>query len=138
MKFIYVASPYTQGDVAVNVGANIAVANDLAQAGFVPFAPLLTHFWHMLYPHPYEFWCEYDNAWVERCDALVRLDGKSAGADREVELAKAKGILVYFSHGPFDIERFKPWAEHQAFSKKHGTDPNRSLYSQMMDAVSGK
>jgi hypothetical protein len=81
MKFVYVASPYTKGDVAVNVRNNIEAADRLAVAGFAPFVPLLTHFWHLLFPHPYEFWCKQDMDWLERCDAIVRLPGESSGAD---------------------------------------------------------
>ena len=136
MKFIYVASPYTKGDVAVNVRNNLAVADQLAQAGFYPFAPLLTHFWHLLFPHPYEFWCEHDNAWIERCDALVRLPGESTGADREVKLAEARGMPVYVCDGPFQMADFQKWAEWHRYCRAGGFDPNRSLYSQMMDAVS--
>jgi len=96
VKFVYVASPYTKGDIAVNVRTNIEAANRLADAGYVPFAPLLSHFWHMLFPRPYEFWCRQDLAWLERCDALVRLPGESSGADAEVEYAQKLGIPVYY------------------------------------------
>jgi hypothetical protein len=135
MKFVYVASPYTKGDVAVNVRLNIGVADELAQAGFFPFAPLLTHFWHLLHPHPYEFWCAHDNAWIERCDCLVRLPGDSTGADREVELARAKGVPVYHVSIRFQLDDFQKWVEWQTYCKAHGIDPHRSLYSQMMYAV---
>ncbi len=36
-------------------------------------------------------------AWLECCDALLRLDGLSKGADAEVRYAKHIGIPVYFS-----------------------------------------
>lgn len=135
MKFVYVASLYTKGDVAVNVRRNLDAADQLATAGFVPFAPLLTHFWHLLFPHPYEFWCEQDNAWVEKCCCLVRLEGESSGADKEVALAESKGIPVYFEHGEFSIQRFKEWAEWRRYCAQTGADPNRSLYQQAHDAA---
>lgn len=97
MKFVYVASPYTKGDVAVNVRNNIEAANRLAELGFVPFVPLLTHFWHMMFPHPYEFWCEQDMEWLERCDCILRLPGESRGADVEVERACELGLPVFYS-----------------------------------------
>lgn len=108
-KFVYVASPYTKGDVAWNVRRNLECADRLAKADYVPFAPLLTHFWHLLFPHPYEFWLDQDNAWIEKCDCLVRLPGESSGADKEVELAKSKGIPVYMCEGEFFINEFKAW-----------------------------
>lgn len=101
MKFIYIASPYTKGDVAVNVRNNIEAADRLAREGFAPFAPLLTHFWHMLFPHPYQFWCDLDMVWLERCDALVRLPGESSGADAEVKRANELGLPVYYSVDAF-------------------------------------
>jgi hypothetical protein len=97
MRFIYVASPYTKGDVAVNVRRNLEAADALAAAGFVPFAPLLTHFWHLLIPHPYEFWCKQDLAWLEKCDAVVRLPGESSGAAAEVKRALELGLPIYSS-----------------------------------------
>ena len=92
---IYVAGPYTKGDVAINVHNAIKTANDLANLGFAPFVPHFTHFWHMLFPHPYEFWCKQDMEWLERCDAIVRLPGESSGADAEVERARELGLPVY-------------------------------------------
>ena len=101
MKFIYIASAYTKGDVAVNVRTNIKAADEVAGMGYVPFVPLLSHFWHMIIPHPYEFWTEYDLVWLERCDALVRLPGDSSGADAEVARARELGLPVYFGLDAF-------------------------------------
>ncbi|HEX2618723.1 MAG TPA: hypothetical protein VHL11_01215 [Phototrophicaceae bacterium] len=33
---------------------------------------------------------------IERCDAILRLEGESKGADNDVRLARARGIPVYF------------------------------------------
>ena len=49
---IYIAGPYTNGDVAVNVRTAYEAANQLADLGFAPFVPHATHFWHMLFPRP--------------------------------------------------------------------------------------
>lgn len=107
MKFIYVASPYTKGDVAINVRRNIEAADWLAVEGFTPFCPLLTHFWHILIPHEYEFWCAYDMVWLERCDAIVRLSGESSGADAEVKRALDLGLPVFYSIEEFLTEHAK-------------------------------
>lgn len=32
---------------------------------------------------------------IQRCDAVLRLEGESAGADKDVQLAMARGIPVY-------------------------------------------
>ena len=100
MKFkakIYVAGPYTKGDVAVNVRNAIEAANQLADLGFAPFVPHFTHFWHMIFPRKYKFWLELDKQFLPYCDALLRLRGKSSGADKEVKFAKEKKIKVFYS-----------------------------------------
>lgn len=97
MKFIYIASPYTKGDVAVNVRVNIEAGDRVAKAGYYPFIPLLTHFWHLIFPNDYKFWTAQDMGWLERCDAIIRLPGESSGADAEVEFAKRIGIPVFYS-----------------------------------------
>ena len=92
---IYIAGPYTQGDVALNVRKAFEVANELADLGFAPYVPHATHFWHMLFARPYEFWLELDNEFLPVCDAVLRMPGKSDGADKEVLLAKELGIPVF-------------------------------------------
>lgn len=94
---IYVAGPYTKGDVAVNVRNAIEAGNILADLGFAPFVPHLTHFWHLVFPRPYEFWCDLDNQFIAHCDGMLRLPGVSTGSDAEVELAKQQGIPVFTS-----------------------------------------
>lgn len=84
-KRIYIAGPYTKGDVAQNVANAIHVANHLLDQGCVPFVPHLTHFWHLIHPRPYEDWLGYDLVWLEQCDTLVRIDGDSNGANKEEE-----------------------------------------------------
>ena len=78
---VYIASPYTKGDVAENVKRQMDVADELMNHGFAPFAPLYSHFQHMAHPRPYEDWLEIDKVWVVACDVLLRLVGESKGAD---------------------------------------------------------
>jgi hypothetical protein len=92
---VYVSGPYTKGDVVLNVRRAIEAGNWLAAKGHVPFIPHLSHFWHMLFPQPYEFWMAQDMNWISACDAMVRLPGESSGADREVAAAKKLGMPVY-------------------------------------------
>jgi nucleoside 2-deoxyribosyltransferase len=92
---IYIASPYTIGDVAVNVRNQIEAADQLIEHGFAPFAPLYSHFQHMIYPRPYEQWMELDLIWLPACDAVLRLPGESKGADVEVKKAEELGIPVF-------------------------------------------
>jgi len=97
MKSVYIASAYTKGDTAVNVRKSYGAADQLANLGYLPYPPLHTHFWHFLFPHPYEFWTRMDMEWILKCDCVLRLPGESSGADAEVEFAKAHGIPVYNS-----------------------------------------
>lgn len=94
---IYLASPYTKGDVAVNVKRQLDCVDELMNLGFAPFAPLYFHFQHMAHPRPYKDWVDIDLQWVPACDALLRLEGDSLGADGEVDFAKENNIPVFYS-----------------------------------------
>lgn len=94
---VYIASPYTKGDVAVNVKRQLDMADELMTLGYCPFAPLYSHFQHMAHPRPYTDWIAIDLEWVPACDVVLRLDGDSSGADGEVAFAKARGIPVVYS-----------------------------------------
>lgn len=97
IRYVYVAGPYSKGDVAVNVRTAVLAADTLLQVGLTPFVPHLTHFWHLLTPHDYEEWLTYDAMWLRKCDAVLRLPGESGGADRETALAGELGIPVFTS-----------------------------------------
>ena len=107
-KRVYVAGPYTKGDVAINVRTAIEAADTLLHWGYLPHCPHLTHFWHLVCPRPYETWLDYDKAWLRLCDAVVRLPGDSQGADQEVALARELGIPVYGSLMEL-LDRFPPY-----------------------------
>ena len=97
MQIVYIASPYTLGDVAVNVKLQLDLVDELMDRGYVPFAPLYSHFQHMAHPRPYEDWINIDLKWVEICDCVLRVGGASKGADNEVAHAKSLGKPVYYS-----------------------------------------
>lgn len=94
---IYIASPYTNPDPCANTHKAIMVANKLLDIGYIPFVPHLSHFWHTITPRQYEDWTKIDNEFLKCCDCVLRLEGESKGADKEVELAKQLGIPVYYS-----------------------------------------
>lgn len=94
---VYIASPYTIGDVAQNVRLQIDTVNELMNNGFAPFAPLYSHFQHMIHPRVYTDWLNIDFEWVKVCDCLLRLDGESSGADKEVKVAQDANIPVFYS-----------------------------------------
>lgn len=92
---VYIAGPYTKGDVVVNVRNAIAAADELLALGHHPFIPHLTHLWHMVSPKEYEEWLAIDLVWLRVCDALLRIPGESSGADKEVDAARELSIPVY-------------------------------------------
>ncbi len=96
-KKIYVAGPYTKGDVEQNVYNAIVLANELKELGFLPFVPHLLHYWHLKFPLSYEFCCELDNEYLLCCDALIRIPGESLGSDAEEKLAMSRGIPVFYT-----------------------------------------
>lgn len=102
---VYIASAYTIGDTAKNVKAQIDVTNELYRLGFNVFAPIVgTHFQHMVYPKPYDFWLDLDYEWIAVCDCLLRLPGESKGADKEVRHAERIGKKVF--NNIVDIEYY--------------------------------
>lgn len=103
---IYIASPYTKGDVAINVKTSIDMYNILLKKGFAPFCPLYSHFQHMFHPQSWETWMELDLEWVAVCDCLLRLPGESKGADIEIEFAKKNNIPVFY-----DLKSLYKWTK---------------------------
>lgn len=92
---VYIAGPYTLGDVAVNVREMMIVADKLIDLGYAPFVPLYSHFQHLHNPKPYQVWTKLDNEWVLMCHCVLRIPGKSSGADEEVSLAERSSIPVF-------------------------------------------
>lgn len=94
MIVVYIASPYTIGDVGQNVSKHLHVADTLIAHGFCPIAPLLFHYLHIIHPRKYEEWMAIDFELLTRCDVVLRLPGESKGVDKEIEVAKELGKPV--------------------------------------------
>ena len=120
---VFIASPYSKGDPAMNAHFQCVVFDRLLSDGIVlPVAPLWSHFQHMVLPRPYEDWIEYDQAMLSRYDACLRLDAvieqlgyresRSKGADNEAETFLRLGKPVFF-----DIETLYDWAVQNSKSK---------------------
>lgn len=97
IRYVYVAGPITKGNQFINVRNALLAARRLRDAGFFVFVPhhsvlseIATGETH------YEVWMQEDFAWIDRCDALLRLPGESSGSDREVAFARERGISVFF------------------------------------------
>ena len=112
--YVYIAGPYSQGDVIENVRWAIDMAEILTDHGLVPFVPHLTALWAFRYAHEIHFWYDYDLSWLIHCDCLLRLPGESEGADAEVEFAKAHGMLV-FNH----VDDCLKWAQNQSKKREN-------------------
>lgn len=104
MKLIYIASPYTIGDVGANVRVQLDAAHTILDMGHCPIAPLLSHYLHIHRQRPYQDWMAMDMAIIPRMDAVLTLPGPSKGADAEVALANQLHIPVLYG-----------WAELRAF-----------------------
>lgn len=92
---LYIASPYSDPDPIANAHASFYVASAILDAGeWVPFVPHLTVCWHLVSPHPADAWRAYEGQWLQRCDAVFRLPGRSESADEAVALARTVGIPV--------------------------------------------
>jgi len=112
---VYIASPYTKGDQAINTHYQCKIFSQLMDDGKVwPVAPLWTHFQHTVFPRPYEEWIAYDKALLPLYDACLRLDAEmpelnyfvseSSGADSEAAYYKSAGKPVFYS-----IEELYNW-----------------------------
>lgn len=107
--YVYVAGPINSSGIQNrNVRRACEVAERLRVAGLVPFLPHLNVLWDTICPEASdEEWLAWDFAWLEKCDALVRIPGVSRGADREVAFAMERGIPVYGEDG---IPELVEWA----------------------------
>jgi hypothetical protein len=99
--YVYVAGPFS-GDEDGNANRAIDFAERIrAIDGIIPFVPHLSRAWDARHPgHDYEVWMRWCLAWVERCDAIVRIPGKSPGADREIAHAKACDLSLVLESWP--------------------------------------
>lgn len=92
---VYVAGPLTEGETVDNVAKAIDMGRAILEAGHISFVPHFFYFADKRRSAPYEFWMNVDLYYVAHwADVVVRLPGKSGGADREVALAESLGKYV--------------------------------------------
>ncbi len=93
---IYVAGPLGMGaSVMPNARKAIDFGRTILDEGGLPFVPHNFVFWHFACAGSRRLWMESDLAYIEHCEALVRMVGESNGSDEEVTHAKSLGILVF-------------------------------------------
>jgi hypothetical protein len=97
IKTIYVAGPYSKGDIEKNVREAFRYGHEMFDLGLMPFVPHSCHAMHQFRNRGYEEWMAWDFVWLEKCDALFRIPGESPGADREVARATELRIPVFFT-----------------------------------------
>jgi hypothetical protein len=105
-NYVYIAGPYSGRDLHGNHGFMIieqnilnarAAMKELVQWGYGVFCPH-THSAHFEVITPevdVDYWYELDIHFMLLCNAILRLPGKSSGADREVELCLEWGIPLF-------------------------------------------
>lgn len=98
---VYIAGPYTKGDVVENVRNAVLAGDEVFEAGYFPYIPHLSHLWHTIRLRPWEDWMALDLQWIEACDALIRIPGESKGADMEVVHARKHVIPVFYGVAAF-------------------------------------
>jgi len=96
-KYIYIAAPYTIPDPIENTHKACKIADELVKKGYVPVIPHLSFVWHLISPKETQFWYDYTMDLMKLCDAVLRVEGESMGADREVEMAQKIGMKVYYN-----------------------------------------
>ena len=98
---VYIACPYTIGDVPTNIRNSMDAAERLRRLGCIPVNPLLNAQHCTVHRLTYEEVMQWDLGLMRRCDVVVRLPGESKGADRECQEAIRLGIPHFLGMDPF-------------------------------------
>lgn len=105
-KLVYVAGPYSHGNVNRNVQKACHAGDIIYEKGGLPFVPHLAHMWDMMSPQPYEHWMDMDYNYLELCDAIFILPGYSPGAESEYRRAQELNLPIFH-----DYETLEFWLE---------------------------
>lgn len=98
--WVYIAGPITVGDTHRHVYNAMGVFKHLHDAGLHPICPHWSALQQMSFPIDYDDWLRYDFDTIAYCDAVLRISGESAGADRETDFATSIRIPVFY-----DVDR---------------------------------
>lgn len=110
---VYIAGPYKgeQGPVA-NIRRAIQVGEVIETYHCAIIIPHLNMVWDLVSPQDEAVWYQRDLDVLRHCQALVRIEGESVGADAEVEFARFHGIRT-FTYTDDGMTAFKTWREAQ-------------------------
>lgn len=108
LNYVYIAAPYSGRDAHGQQGFMVIEQNilnarnamkELVTRGYGVFCPH-THSAHFEVITPdigIDYWYELDLYFLRFCHALLRLEGYSSGAEKEVKFALDIGIPVYYT-----------------------------------------
>jgi len=103
MFSVYIAGPITAGDDALeqrNVKEALEVSIILVKRGLAVYLPHISWYADQVMkeygkePMNHDY-LPQDKHWVSMCDAILRLSGKSKGADIEVQYAREHNVPVF-------------------------------------------
>jgi hypothetical protein len=98
---VYVAGPISS-DPMRGIHRATEVSRQMFLDGLAPFVPHWDAQW-FLPDGNWPAYLEFDLEFVSVCDAVYRLEGESAGADKEVDVAVSLGIPVFYEEdGDYD------------------------------------
>jgi len=92
---VYISGPITKGDRVVNFAQACKAQQRLILHGFAPLNPMLTMMHPAAWSISHDDWIAVDLPWVEAADAVLRLPGKSSGADQECSCAMECAIPIF-------------------------------------------
>ena len=102
-KTIYIAGPISNGETVdredwmPNIVKACEVGAKIIELGHNPIVPHLAYYLeeHSGVEFSYEDWMRVDFGLIRASDALLRMEGESRGADREVTYARQIGRQVF-------------------------------------------
>lgn len=101
MLTVFISMPYGDHNDEATRLANTQAAMDvwhaLADGGFAPFCPHLSHFLNERRPRPREDWLRQCAEWMRVCDCLLAIGEPTEGMRQEIDLARRLGKLVFTS-----------------------------------------
>lgn len=101
---IYVAGPYSHGDIDKNVKKALDTCNKLINIGAATFCPHTFHYLNQRQSRTWDEWMQLCLKWVSVCDAFYRIKGYSPGSDKETAMAFDLGKPIFKS-----IDEVKKW-----------------------------
>lgn len=105
---VYMASPYTHGDAAINTHFQCQMFHSMLDDGIViPLTPHLLTFSSIFQPRSWDEWLEYDKGLLRVVDGILRLNAEyaplgykiteSKGADEECAYMIGQNKPVFYN-----------------------------------------